>query len=70
MTDIDLLIKKEDLEKANKVLNSLEYVNPPYYDDFLRNHQNLSINTLMYRSPCHLHLHWHRINSTWPLISG
>lgn len=70
-TDTDMLIKKEDLSAVNKILNSLGYPSPAYYPDALKNSPPSSINTLVYgkKNPAHsfIHLHWHLINSIWPL---
>jgi len=72
MSDVDILIKKEDLSEANEVLNSFGYKTPPIYKEFLR-HKSGSLNTLFYvkNSSTHLpiHLHWHLVNTTWPLDS-
>lgn len=77
MSDIDILIKKEDLARANETLARLGYTAPERFGVFLRNEEISPINSLMYfaadrRRPC-VHLHWHLINSTWPvedLVSG
>jgi hypothetical protein len=73
MSDIDLLIKKEDLARANTILTSLGYASPPNYTDYLKKDLIASINTLLYNknhaSTFFIHLHWHLINSTWPLDS-
>ncbi len=71
MGDIDILIKKDDLAKADQVLLSLGYTKPRYYQSYLENQNPNSINSLMYNidnsmRPA-IHLHWHLINSTWPL---
>ena len=71
MTDIDILIKKKDLAKADEVLNSSGYISPPNYRDFLENSSLTPINTLTYKGGNSInfpvHLHWHLINATWPL---
>ncbi|MBN2119697.1 MAG: nucleotidyltransferase family protein [Candidatus Omnitrophica bacterium] len=71
MSDIDLLIAKDNLKEANLLLNSLGYITPDSYFDFLKNSRILPLNTLMYKKErpfkyC-LHLHWHLVNTTWPL---
>ena len=70
-TDVDILIKKEDLYAADKILNSLGYPSPPYYPDALKSSSLSSINTLVYgkKDSTHffIHLHWHLINSIWPI---
>ena len=65
MTDVDILIKRKDVKKANRILNSLGYPTPKYYEDLLKIPS--SLNTLMYKDNIRFHLHWHLINSTWPL---
>ena len=71
MHDIDILIKKEDLIKANEVLNSLGYLYPRNYKNFVENLHLSSINTLNYMgensSNFFVHVHWHLINATLPL---
>ncbi|MBI4845531.1 MAG: nucleotidyltransferase family protein [Candidatus Omnitrophica bacterium] len=71
MSDIDILIKKDDLSAANEALNSLGYHAPLDYKDFLPENKKASMNALMYRgrnvNMPDVHLHWHLINSTWPL---
>ena len=71
MTDVDILIKKEDLPRASEALGILGYLKPGHYMDFLNNDRASSINSIMYfaedsRRPS-IHVHWHIINSTWPL---
>lgn len=65
MTDVDILIRRKDVKKANRILNSLGYPTPKYYEDLLK--ISSSLNTLMYKGNIRIHLHWHLINSTWPL---
>lgn len=71
MGDIDLLIRKEDLRKIHKILNSLGYFSPHNYQDYLNIPHSPYLNTLIYQtlSPIYLflHLHWHLINSSRPL---
>ena len=71
MTDIDILIKKEDLPQVSEALGYLGYPAPGHYRDFLNNKRASSINSIMYfaedpRRPS-VHIHWHIVNSTWPL---
>ena len=73
MTDIDILIRKADLPRANEVLVSLGYPAPGHYNDLLDSDRPSPVNSIMYfpgdgRKPS-IHLHWHIINSTWPLES-
>lgn len=71
MTDVDILIRKDDLPKANDLLAALGYQEPPSYQDFLNNKSVSPINSIMYFSKdpgrVPVHIHWHIINSTWPL---
>lgn len=69
--DIDILIKRRDIAKAHRILNVLEYQAPAYYEDALKT-KTTSLNSLVYRKEGRLrgtvaHLHWHIINSSWPL---
>jgi len=68
--DIDLLIKKEDLPRVDTILRVLGYDSPPCYDDFLLKKTVTVVNSLVYNKRdggFYIHLHWHLINSTWPL---
>lgn len=74
MTDIDMLIKREDLRKAGDALTSIGYEPPACYQDFLKSRSTLPMNSLMFTMknlgeamPSFVHLHWHLINSTWPI---
>lgn len=72
VTDIDILIHKEDIVKANEIFLSLGYLPPAYYRDFLQINKAVSLNAFLYYQPegnFYLHLHRHIINSTWPLDS-
>jgi hypothetical protein len=70
MTDVDILVRKEDLFKTDDLLSSLGYTsrdgsatkaihNPPGY-----------LSSLEYRtndpSPLNLHVHWHPVNTSVP----
>jgi len=73
-TDTDLLIRRQDLAQADAILQSLGYRSPACFRDFLDADQLTSLNSLLYVMPdCGparrfpVHLHWHLINSTWPL---
>ncbi|MCM8787752.1 MAG: nucleotidyltransferase family protein [Candidatus Omnitrophica bacterium] len=69
-TDIDLLIKKEDLKKINKILCSLGYIQPPYFDNFFLKEETTPINSLVYKNytlGIFVHLHTHIINTTLPI---
>lgn len=71
MDDIDLLVRRKDLTRAHQVLTALGYAAPPHSQDFLREAGAAPINSLMYNPGNNyyfpVHLHWHLINSTWPL---
>ncbi|MFC1674574.1 nucleotidyltransferase family protein [Candidatus Omnitrophota bacterium] len=71
MDDIDILVRREDLPAANQVLISLGYLSPANYEDSLVSSPDSSINTLVYgggrTATFFIHLHWHLINTTWPL---
>ncbi|MCM8830739.1 MAG: nucleotidyltransferase family protein [Candidatus Omnitrophica bacterium] len=69
-TDIDLLIKEKDLQKINKILCSLGYIQPPYFDDFLLKKEITPINSFVYKNfnlGIFVHLHTHIINTTLPI---
>ena len=70
--DIDLLIRKEDFSRTNALLDSLGYSLPLSCGDTFAE-DTLSLNSLMYVNKVKtsaLHLHWHLINSVWPLESA
>ncbi len=69
MSDVDLLVKKEDLYRINEQLNDLGY----YPTDRSVDDVDLSstyLASLDYRNPLgnspSLHIHWHFVNSTIP----
>ena len=69
MSDVDLLVKKEDLYRINEQLNDLGY----YPTDRSVDDVDLSstyLTSLDYRNPLgnspSLHIHWHFVNSTIP----
>jgi len=70
-SDIDILVRKEEIPKVNKILSSSGYVVPSNYRDCLEN--QTSLNALVYRKKHDInffvHLHWHIINTTWPIDS-
>jgi len=70
-SDIDLLVKRCDLLRAQAVLNQLGWCAPEGVLVSLINHNDASaMNSLMFfnsGSLVSVHLHWHIINSTWPL---
>lgn len=70
--DIDLLIRKEDFSRTNTLLDSLGYSLSLGCGGTLTE-DTLSLNSLMYVNKVKtsaLHLHWHLINSVWPLESA
>ncbi len=71
--DIDILIRKKDLSRVNNILNSLGYSPSAEYEDAIKITSPSSINALIYiknqRNTFPVHLHWHLINTTWPLDS-
>lgn len=71
MADIDLLVRAADIEKAGRVLLALGYAAPGQFMNYRKTKQASAVNSIMYkpvdtRYPP-IHLHWHLINSTWPL---
>lgn len=69
-TDIDILVKKEDIPVADEMLRSSGYIRPACYEDFLANDPS-HINAVFYKRDttgnfC-VHLHRHLVNSTWPV---
>ncbi|MFH1772362.1 MAG: nucleotidyltransferase family protein [Candidatus Omnitrophota bacterium] len=71
MTDIDLLIKRHDLIKTDELLCSMGYLPLSRAENFLKMSSYGSINNIMYKAPLplsyFLHIHWHIVNSTWPV---
>ena len=68
--DLDLLIRKKDLARADKALTGLGFIACPQARSFISDPGSSSINSLMYQRSGGeqvIHLHWHLINSTWPL---
>lgn len=71
MSDIDILIRKKDLPTVNRLLAGIGYATPGQYEDLLKNTATLPVNSIMYlpEDPrrISIHVHWHLINSTWPV---
>jgi len=71
MSDIDILIDKDDLKKADNLLRLSGYISPINFRDALNNTSRSGINALEYKKfqedNFFVHLHWHLINCTWPL---
>jgi hypothetical protein len=70
-SDIDLLLKRADIFRAEPILNELGWrPRAPVLRDLADGNKPCALNSLMFFRPDSLvvlHLHWHIINSTWPL---
>jgi len=68
MSDVDLLVRKEDLPQIDEKLRLLGYTTEVNYLDCLKTSDNSYLNTIMMHSTVSppLHLHWHLANSTIP----
>lgn len=68
MSDVDLLVRKEDLPQVDKKLQLLGYSTQENYLDRLKTSDNSYLNTIMMRNTSSppLHIHWHLVNSTIP----
>jgi hypothetical protein len=70
-SDIDLLVRRGDALKAQTILASLGWREESGVLPALINYNKpLALNSLMFFNPDSLvsvHLHWHIINTTWPL---
>ena len=69
-SDVDLLIKKHDFNKIDKALMSEGYTKiGKKYDK----NDTTPMNSVVYVKPDivnhYMHIHWHIVNSTWPLES-
>ncbi|MFV1951387.1 MAG: nucleotidyltransferase family protein [Nitrospinota bacterium] len=73
MTDVDLLIKREDFKKTNEILNTLGFKAkdraPDIYEAIFSSYLNTFDYTNSGGMAFSLHLHWHLINSTIPTHS-
>lgn len=70
--DLDIVVRKSDLQKANDVLAGLGYAEPLNIKETVAFKGVAPFNSLMYsrkKDIFFIHLHWHLINSTWPLES-
>lgn len=69
--DIDLLVKAEDTPKAIAILNELGYSNSRIYFN-LKKPYSIYLNSLALGKPTKIpyfvHLHWHLLNTTFPLF--
>jgi hypothetical protein len=70
-SDIDLLVKRDDALKAQNVLSSLGWrEESDVLAELINFNKPLALNSLMFFNPnilVSVHLHWHIINTTWPL---
>jgi signal peptidase I len=70
MSDVDLLIRKEDLAKADAVLNAIGYkaVDPSPFDSMETPNNYLTTRDYRSRKPGNpsFHVHWHMVNSSIP----
>lgn len=74
MTDIDILIRKEDLARFDACVRKIGFSTSYNYQDYINLPQSSYLNTIVYqkegKSCTFLHLHWHIINSTVPLFDN
>jgi hypothetical protein len=70
-SDIDLLVKRSDALKMKTILNNLGWQErSDVLSDLINYNTPLVLNSLMFFNPDSsftIHLHWHIINTTWPL---
>lgn len=70
MSDIDLLLKTDDLEKANDVLEKMGYtaIDLSFFDGVDNENNYLTTRDYRSRNPMHpsFHIHWHLVNSSIP----
>ncbi len=70
--DIDILVRKDDLSEVDKILKSSGFLATTNHRDALSIAPPSPVNSLVYlkKTPgAVVHLHWHLINTTWPLDS-
>jgi hypothetical protein len=72
-SDVDILVKRGDVFKAKAVLNDLGWLEASdVLADLFADYGQSGINSLMFfsrESAVSIHLHWHIINTSWPLGS-
>jgi hypothetical protein len=72
-SDIDLLVRIEDAMNVKNILNKLGWhERNNLLPDLLDDYGKIGTNSLMFFSidhPISIHLHWHVINGTWPLMT-
>lgn len=70
-SDIDLLVKRGDALKTKNILNKLGWQErADVLADLINYNKPSALNSLMFFNPGNsavIHLHWHIINTTWPL---
>jgi len=69
-SDIDLLINIDDVLKVKNILNNIGWhENTDILKDLLKFYKKSGLNSIMFfhQEQIPVHLHWHIINSTWPL---
>lgn len=71
MRDIDILVKKEQLDKIDKSLKQLGYSSVYNWADYIKAAPSQYLNSICYikkqgKMPVILHLHWHIINAVAP----
>lgn len=67
MADIDLLVKKEELNKIDELLNSLGYRSPVHKALLSQAIKKSYVNSIDYlKNDYSLHIHWHIVNITLP----
>ena len=71
MSDVDLLVRKEDLPRVNERLRLLGYTTEVNYLDCLKTSDNSYLNSIMMHNTTSppLHVHWHLANSTIPTFT-
>jgi len=73
MADMDLLVRREDRLKAHAVLSSFGYRCVKGGVDQLESQKSTYVNSVIYEAPAgepfFIHLHWHLVNSSWPVMA-
>ena len=66
MGDVDILVKIQDVPKADRILDNLGYKKPFIFNDFSRLSYSAYRNSFLYHKsdayPSHVHLFWHIVN--------
>ena len=70
MSDVDLLIRKQDIQKVDDLLDKLGYsaVDPSPFDSLGNGNNYLATRDYRSKKPSHpsFHIHWHIVNSSVP----